>query len=236
MLRHLAVRTRFFDDYLLHAAADGGCHQVVVPAAGLDTRAFRLNWPPNVACYEIDAPEMMAFRERVLAGQAAEPAVARRVPLAADLRGEWTKALLGAGFDPAERSAWLVEGPLIHLEAAESTRLLGEIGDLAAPGSRLALAHGLDPGEAAGPDSEPGSGPGSEPDGDPAGAPRPPGSAPEEDPAAWLTHHGWRATRHDRAAAATSYGRPPGYLTPRLSYLTAERRPPAVAPAVQGRS
>ena len=40
----IAVRTRFFDDYLL-AAASSGCRQVVLLAAGLDARAFRLRWP-----------------------------------------------------------------------------------------------------------------------------------------------------------------------------------------------
>jgi O-methyltransferase involved in polyketide biosynthesis len=35
------VRHRFFDDFLLAGAA-GGIRQVVLVAAGLDTRAFRL--------------------------------------------------------------------------------------------------------------------------------------------------------------------------------------------------
>jgi methyltransferase (TIGR00027 family) len=38
------IRTRFFDDYFRDACA-AGCRQVVILAAGLDTRAFRLTWP-----------------------------------------------------------------------------------------------------------------------------------------------------------------------------------------------
>lgn len=38
---HAVTRTRFFDDYLL-AATEAGIRQVVLLAAGLDTRAFRL--------------------------------------------------------------------------------------------------------------------------------------------------------------------------------------------------
>jgi hypothetical protein len=43
----VAVRTRFYDDYLSTACA-AGCRQVVLLAAGLDTRAFRLDWPEGV--------------------------------------------------------------------------------------------------------------------------------------------------------------------------------------------
>ena len=44
---HAVIRTRFFDDYLLDATARG-IRQVVLLAAGLDTRAYRLRWPPGV--------------------------------------------------------------------------------------------------------------------------------------------------------------------------------------------
>src|SRR5256885_588590 len=41
---HAVIRTRFFDDHLI-AATRAGCRQVVLLAAGLDTRAYRLDWP-----------------------------------------------------------------------------------------------------------------------------------------------------------------------------------------------
>ncbi|MFI9273007.1 SAM-dependent methyltransferase [Kitasatospora sp. NPDC052896] len=216
MARHLVVRTRFFDDFLLAAAADG-CRQVVIPAAGLDTRAYRLNWPAGLVCYEIDLPEVLAFKERVLAERAAEP-VARRVALVADLREDWPAVLTGAGFDPAERSAWLIEGLLIYLESAEVARLLGQVGELAAPGSRLALTHGSGRWEESPRDR-----------GEPA-----PELAPvmklwkgglAEDPVPWLGRRGWRAVRHDRAEAAVSYGRPVDYVSSQRIFVTAERLP-----------
>jgi methyltransferase (TIGR00027 family) len=37
----MAVRTRFFDHFFL----ESGLTQAVILAAGLDTRAYRLNWP-----------------------------------------------------------------------------------------------------------------------------------------------------------------------------------------------
>jgi methyltransferase (TIGR00027 family) len=63
------LRTRFFDDYLLAATA-AGCQQVVLLAAGLDTCTFRLAWPDRVRLFEFDLPEMLAFKEQVLAAQA----------------------------------------------------------------------------------------------------------------------------------------------------------------------
>ncbi|WP_231114362.1 SAM-dependent methyltransferase [Lentzea aerocolonigenes] len=47
----MAIRTRFYDDFLA-AAPD----QVVVLAAGLDARAFRLPWPSGARVFELDLP------------------------------------------------------------------------------------------------------------------------------------------------------------------------------------
>ena len=49
----LAVRTRFFDEFFTDAAA-AGIEQSVILAAGLDSRAYRLNWPAGSIVYEID--------------------------------------------------------------------------------------------------------------------------------------------------------------------------------------
>src|SRR5262245_44902811 len=63
---YLPLRTRFFDDQLLDAAA-AGIRQFVVLAAGLDSRAFRLTWPAGVHLYELDFPDMIAFKNDVIA-------------------------------------------------------------------------------------------------------------------------------------------------------------------------
>jgi 8-oxo-dGTP pyrophosphatase MutT (NUDIX family) len=81
---------------------------------------------------------MVAFKERVLAEADAHPRVERHV-LTADLREDWAVPLRAAGFDPEQPTAWLVEGLLIYLEAADAATLLDRIGALSAPGSRLAL-------------------------------------------------------------------------------------------------
>lgn len=194
---HGVIRTRFLDDYLL-AAATAGCRQVVLLAAGLDTRAFRLTWPERVRLFELDLPEVLAFKERVLATQHAVPRCERAV-LAADLRQDWPAVLTAAGFQPAQLTAWLVEGLLIYLSAEEAARLLTAVGELSAPTSQLAFEDGniADTSLLASARAIPSmdeftslwkGGLGAD--------------APD-----WLTRHGWQARAHNRADLAASYGR-----------------------------
>jgi methyltransferase (TIGR00027 family) len=62
----MAVRTRHFDSLLIDAAA-GGVRQAVILAAGLDARAYRLAWPAGTTIYELDQPEVIAFKGETLA-------------------------------------------------------------------------------------------------------------------------------------------------------------------------
>jgi Leucine carboxyl methyltransferase len=45
---------------------------VVLLGAGLDTRAFRLQWPTGLRLFELDLPEVLAFKERVLSEMGAK--------------------------------------------------------------------------------------------------------------------------------------------------------------------
>lgn len=191
------IRTRFYDDYLI-ASVLAGCRQVVLIAAGLDTRAFRLAWPAGVVLYELDLPEVLRFKDEVLDTQHATPGC-RRVAVPVDLRGSWDSALRVAGFEPGAPTAWLVEGLLIYLTHEEADGLLTTMGDLSAPrsqfaGERQATKHdefrqqvqatpamrefvamwkgGLD-----------------------------------EDLGGWLEQNGWTTTIHDGTQVATSLGR-----------------------------
>ena len=135
--RFLAIRTRFFDDAVLAACA-AGVRQVVLLGAGLDARAFRLAWPPGVRLFELDLPELFAFKEPVVAGTA--PRCARTV-VPVDMRDDWTGPLTAAGFDGAAPTAWLAEGLLPYLDRPGNDRLRTEMTALSAPGSHLAFDH-----------------------------------------------------------------------------------------------
>jgi methyltransferase (TIGR00027 family) len=136
---HIVIRTRFYDDYLLAACASG-CRQVVLLAAGLDTRAFRLNWPPDVRLFELDLPELLAYKEKVLEAQSATPRGSRTV-VDADLREDWPARLTAAGFQPDVPTAWLIEGLLVYLTPEDAANVLTEVTSLSAPGSQVSCEH-----------------------------------------------------------------------------------------------
>jgi methyltransferase (TIGR00027 family) len=135
--RLYGVQTRFFDEFFMSAAARG-IRQAVIVAAGLDSRTYRLDWPTGTTVFEVDQPKVLEFKQRVLAEQAAEPA-ADRQEVAADLRDDWSIPLRAAGFDPQRPTAWSVEGILPYLTGDAQDTLFSRIGDLSAPGSRLAI-------------------------------------------------------------------------------------------------
>jgi methyltransferase (TIGR00027 family) len=139
MREQIAVRTRFFDDFFVQAT-ESGIRQSVILASGLDTRAYRLPWPADTVVYEIDQPQVIAFKTRTLADLGAEP-TAQRQTVAIDLREDWPAALVAAGFNPEQPTAWSAEGLLVYLPPEAQDRLFDNVAALSAPGSRLATEH-----------------------------------------------------------------------------------------------
>lgn len=190
ILHSAIIRTRYYDEYLINA----GCRQIVLAAAGLDTRAYRLPWPDGVHLFELDLPDVLTFKQHVLADAGATPRCQRTaVPI--DLRDDWPAHLTAAGHQHTEPTAWLLEGLLIYLTATEAANLLSRIGALSAPGSRLACDHTPAP----------------------AHNRSTPRSAPfttmwkgglAGDTPAWLATHGWQVHIDDRDTIAAAYHRP----------------------------
>jgi methyltransferase (TIGR00027 family) len=135
----MTVRTRWFDALFTDAAA-AGVRQAVILAAGLDARAYRLDWPDGTTVYELDQPEVIDFKTKTLAGLDAEPRADRHT-IAIDLRNDWPKALLDNGFDASKPTAWIAEGLLIYLPPEAQDLLFDRINELSAPGSRVATEH-----------------------------------------------------------------------------------------------
>ncbi len=134
---YAAVRTKWFDEYFIAAGANG-IDQAVILAAGLDVRAWRLPWVSGSAVYEIDQPQVLAFKADTLRANRARPNPAyQAVPI--DLRADWPTALREAGFDPSTPTAWSAEGLLPFLSAAGQDLLFERIAKLSAPGSRIAV-------------------------------------------------------------------------------------------------
>jgi methyltransferase (TIGR00027 family) len=137
MGNYQAVRTHFFDEFFATAAVVG-IRQIVILASGLDSRAYRVQWPAGTTVYEIDQPMVLEYKSATLAAHGVTPSALRReVPI--DLRFDWPKALRDAGFDASVPTAWLAEGLLMYLPADAQDRLFEQITELSAVGSRIAV-------------------------------------------------------------------------------------------------
>lgn len=134
--RLYGVQTRFFDDFFTNAG-ETGIEQAVIVAAGLDSRAYRLDWPSGTTVFEVDLPKVLEFKARVLDDLGAKPR-AQRVEVAADLRGDWTAELIKTGFDPQVPAAWSVEGLLPYLTGDAQETLFARIHENSASDSRIA--------------------------------------------------------------------------------------------------
>lgn len=198
----IGPRTWFFDQLVTRAAGDG-FGQVVLLAAGMDTRAFRLPLPAQTVVYELDDQAVLAGKQAILDHEHATPCCIRR-PVAADLaQPQWPGALAAAGFNPGTLAAFLAEGLAWYLPEQAVALLLHQAASITAPGSRLgvdivsadyltnpAVAPYLELAAARGARWQFGT----------------------NDPGGFLAAHGWQADIYDMFAVARSLGRwpPPG--------------------------
>jgi methyltransferase (TIGR00027 family) len=198
----IGPRTWFFDQLITRAAGDG-LRQVVLLAAGMDTRAFRLPLPADTIVYELDDQAVLADKQAILDREHAVPNSPRQ-PVAADLAGtQWPASLAAAGFNPAAPAVFAAEGLTVYLPEQAVALLLDQVAGIAAPGGWL----GIDMASAdylANPAAAPYLGLAAA-----RGARQQFGT---NDPGGFLAAHGWQADIHDMFAVARSLGRwpPPG--------------------------
>jgi methyltransferase (TIGR00027 family) len=88
--------------------------------------------------YEIDQPKVLEYKAGILGSRGAVPA-AKRNAVAVDLRDDWPTALLHAGFDRTQPTAWLAEGLLPYLPSDAQDRLFEMFTALSAPDSQVAI-------------------------------------------------------------------------------------------------
>jgi methyltransferase (TIGR00027 family) len=123
------ARTYLFDRFVTKQVKQGA-DLVVSLAAGLDTRPYRMEWPPTLRWVEVDLPDILDYKEEIL-GNAKPVCEVERVRL--DLANPDARRGL---FDRLGRSAQNVivisEGLVIYLMPAEVGALAQ---DLAAPPS-----------------------------------------------------------------------------------------------------
>lgn len=196
----VVLRTRFFDEYLASAVAQGR-RQVVIVGAGLDSRAFRLNWPPATRLFEIDQAQIFEFKEGVIAAIRPRESC-ERIIVPINLTDDWIAALARRGFDMDIPAVWLIEGVLVYMSDQDVSLLMDGVARCSAPDSRLALTAGT---RAVAQD-----------------APHT-GWAIECPPASWLASFGWSGRVVDIARCAERYGRPLSGGSSVGSIITAKR-------------
>ena len=118
------ARTYLFDQFILREI-EQGADMVVNLAAGLDARPYRMKLPSALQWVEIDLPEILAYKEGILAGEKPSCALERvrldlsdveaRKPVFAELAGRAKKILM------------LTEGLLIYLEPSQVAMLAEDL-------------------------------------------------------------------------------------------------------------
>jgi methyltransferase (TIGR00027 family) len=140
------IRTRFIDDVVRAALADG-IRQLALLGAGFDCRGLRL--PEIVASgavvFEIDFAAQLEAKRRILAG--AGVALPHQIrPVACDFAAPEFEAALGAalavaGFHPGAGSCFVWEGVVGYLNDEPIDRSLRFMARAGGPGSRLVFNY-----------------------------------------------------------------------------------------------
>ena len=118
------TRTYLFDHFITQEL-QRGVDLVLNLAAGLDARPYRMKLPASLQWIEVDLPEILTYKEEILAGE--KPACAlERIRL--DLADVNARRALFAGLNQrAKKILVLVEGLLIYLSAAEVAALAKDL-------------------------------------------------------------------------------------------------------------
>jgi methyltransferase (TIGR00027 family) len=118
------ARTYLFDQFITHGI-EQGVDMVVNLAAGLDARPYRMALPSSFQWIEVDLPEILAYKEGILANEKPTCALER---VRTDLSNGNARRALFADLDRrANKILVLTEGLLIYLGAEEVAALAKDL-------------------------------------------------------------------------------------------------------------
>ena len=116
----LVARTKIIDDVVIEAIGDG-CDKVLNLAAGLDTRPYRLDLPPDFTWVEADLPQLLAEKEQALADETPRCQLTRHAVDLADPAAR--DAFLNQELAGATKALILTEGLLMYPEDSDVVAL-----------------------------------------------------------------------------------------------------------------
>jgi len=133
----IVARVRYFDDYLQDSMAEG-IKQLVILGAGYDTRAYRIEGlKEKVKVFEVDYPIIQKVKmEKIKEIFGSLPG--HVVFVNADVGSEELfKSLLEQGYNPSERTLFIMEGLIYYIPPEGVENLLSSIVQNSGPGSRI---------------------------------------------------------------------------------------------------
>ena len=110
------MRTYLFDRYIARGLS-AGVDTILNLAAGLDARPYRMELSPGLRWIEVDLPELLAYKEEVLAGEKPRCALERVALDLSDVAKR--RALFAQVGASAKRVMVLSEGLLVYLSAED---------------------------------------------------------------------------------------------------------------------
>ena len=117
----MAIRTRFLDELLAEVLASEAITTVLSVGCGLDTRPWRLDMPADLRWIEVDFPDVLDYKYRLLANEKAHCKVER---LSVDLNDPVQRQTM---YDKAgSRALMITEGVLMYLPAATVKAMAAE--------------------------------------------------------------------------------------------------------------
>jgi methyltransferase (TIGR00027 family) len=146
------TRTYLMDQFINDQIADG-VDMVVNLAAGLDARPYRLKLPPTLRWVEVDLPDILRYKEEILAAERPVCALERICLDLADVAAR--RSLFAQLGTQANKTLVVTEGLLIYWTAAQVGQLAQDLTgpasfqcwllDLASPGLVHMLQQKLGP-------------------------------------------------------------------------------------------
>jgi methyltransferase (TIGR00027 family) len=138
---YLVVREKYFDDHLRTFFNDERSGQLVMPGAGNDMRAERLQFLKDKKIFEVDLPEKITLKKKIVEGALG------RLPeqasyISADLSVPGFVSLLEQqGFNPNGKKVFLLQGLIYYLNPSGVDSLFEEILSVFSPDDLLLLDH-----------------------------------------------------------------------------------------------
>jgi methyltransferase (TIGR00027 family) len=121
---NVAIRTVIIDDFISSSIARG-VDTVLCLGAGLDTRPYRLDLPRDLTWIEVDYPDIVAFKNERLAGEAPRCHLER---IGLDLADISVRRALFERVDArASRTLVLTEGVILYLEEPQVALLADDL-------------------------------------------------------------------------------------------------------------